>query len=1011
MRRSIYITTLLIWLAAVAARATAIWAPTWAEGEAASHVKYDDSKSILCGPSRAEALNYLGEKQNGFFYKNTVLNKFESKLNLEYYLTDKVTFVKGRSYIINFTVSVNYPYNFNDTKVKLQLRDGTTSTANVLKDLGEISLKGISTISPSLAINSAPAEGYVCLVLTGTFKEWDSFQCHFNDFSIHNSDIKPIITNKPATTLNINLDKIPTLNVTAIGADIAYKWYAKAPTATSWTDIGVAEQNYKPENFGPGYQFKCVVSNRYGTTETEPVTVEEVIVMGTEDPESGLYYASVSLPCDYALDENTVAYKAKWNNAKTALTMDRVVLTDPYIPKQSISGGLILQSTSEYIWLSIPKSDIGRRTFYDDNVLKASTAYEAGKTYLFGFKDNKKVMSYSSSKGNFYEGIYVSGTTYSDGIEMVFPKRCDVRYRVKPLERDEVTGTMERQILVYPFDITLNASQYKREGYVFKGWSIKDAGVNHNALAYTDQQYFNNFEDGDSFVLYALWHKLDDQGNFPISSNDDWKVFCTYVKRTNNVINAKLEADITAAGENRTEAVGTESKPYTGIFDGNGHKITVNYTSYEPFAAPFSVVGTSTIKNLTVEGDILTYNQCAGGIIGFNQGSGTILDKCVSNVNIVAASDGYGGHGGLVAKNHERMSITDCAFTGSIVRDKTGQYKPHSCGGLVGWALESTYIRNCLFTGFSDIDLTGCHTFGDGDVTVYNSFFTNTMGDIPSGATYVTPDILQNGEILTRLGSGWAITLGTDAIPTPFIESKKATTNYVYFVGPYWRCDHFELKDKDRMDNIGVRLTAQTLSYDRTFTVDDGYHTVYLPFSIPTTNGKLYACTGINAEKSQAEFTEVTTTKPNTAYIFKPSTTRLDLGSEVEIMPTTGLNSQTGYLRGVYSLYTFNKNNNANCYGYAANTQDGYNAGAFVKFGTGATLPAGRAYIYAPEATQAGAKRLDMVIDGEATGISLPLADSTDDDATAPSYNLAGQCVGNGYKGIVIVNGKKMLRK
>lgn len=31
--------------------------------------------------------------------------------------------------------------------------------------------------------------------------------------------------------------------------------------------------------------------------------------------------------------------------------------------------------------------------------------------------------------------------------------------------------------------------------------------------------------------------------------------------------------------------------------------------------------------------------------------------------------------------------------------------------------------------------------------------------------------------------------------------------------------------------------------------------------------------------------------------------------------------------------------------------------------------------------------------------------------AQAPAYNLAGQRVDNGYKGIVIVNGKKLLRK
>ena len=34
-----------------------------------------------------------------------------------------------------------------------------------------------------------------------------------------------------------------------------------------------------------------------------------------------------------------------------------------------------------------------------------------------------------------------------------------------------------------------------------------------------------------------------------------------------------------------------------------------------------------------------------------------------------------------------------------------------------------------------------------------------------------------------------------------------------------------------------------------------------------------------------------------------------------------------------------------------------------------------------------------------------------DDDINAPAYNIAGQRVGNNYKGVVIKNGKKTIRK
>ena len=149
----------------------------------------------------------------------------------------------------------------------------------------------------------------------------------------------------------------------------------------------------------------------------------------------------------------------------------------------------------------------------------------------------------------------------------------------------------------------------------------------------------------------------------------------------------------------------------------------------------------------------------------------------------------------------------------------------------------------------------------------------------------------------------------------------------------------------------------------------------------------------------------MTSTEPNTAYIFKPSTTQLDLGTNVK--KTTNLAETANCLRGVYSQLTFNEENKADCYGYAAEAKDGYEAGAFVRFGVDARVPAGRAYIYVPSVPDA--KMLKVVIGGETTDITLPV--ETIDDETAECYNLSGQRVDSSYKGIVICNGKKTLRK
>lgn len=58
------------------------------------------------------------------------------------------------------------------------------------------------------------------------------------------------------------------------------------------------------------------------------------------------------------------------------------------------------------------------------------------------------------------------------------------------------------------------------------------------------------------------------------------------------------------------------------------------------------------------------------------------------------------------------------------------------------------------------------------------------------------------------------------------------------------------------------------------------------------------------------------------------------------------------------------------------------------------------------------ARTLGLLFESETTGISNLNVNNNDNiDANAPMYNLAGQKVGKNYKGIVIVNGKKVVRK
>ena len=87
----------------------------------------------------------------------------------------------------------------------------------------------------------------------------------------------------------------------------------------------------------------------------------------------------------------------------------------------------------------------------------------------------------------------------------------------------------------------------------------------------------------------------------------------------------------------------------------------------------------------------------------------------------------------------------------------------------------------------------------------------------------------------------------------------------------------------------------------------------------------------------------------------------------------------------------------------------GKDAGGNLGFGllkAGVELPATKAYL---PVSAIGAKVAFIPFDSETTAIDFVVAEPI--DTYAPMYNLAGQRVTKNYKGVVIVNGKKMLNK
>ena len=139
-------------------------------------------------------------------------------------------------------------------------------------------------------------------------------------------------------------------------------------------------------------------------------------------------------------------------------------------------------------------------------------------------------------------------------------------------------------------------------------------------------------------------------------------------------------------------AIGIESTPFKGHFDGNNHAISGVYinrasTAYIGF---FGYVSRATIENLTLNGTTITGANYVGALAGYMEN--TTVSGCNANMTLVKslASDA----GGLVGKASE-TSFSTCTYTGNVHAAEL------AAGGVVGWAAGGVTFSDCVVTGDS----------------------------------------------------------------------------------------------------------------------------------------------------------------------------------------------------------------------------------------------------------------------------------------------------------------------
>ncbi len=207
--------------------------------------------------------------------------------------------------------------------------------------------------------------------------------------------------------------------------------------------------------------------------------------------------------------------------------------------------------------------------------------------------------------------------------------------------------------------------------------------------------------------------------------------------------------------------------------------------------------------------------------------------------------------------------------------------------------------------------------------------------------------------------------------------------------------------------NIAASASS-SISYDRTFTAGK-LSTVCLPFALDadevTAAGEFYE---LNAATTDAlTFTKVTTTEAYKPYIFKAKADGAPFSSlsDKAIDATAANNTTAGDYTFVGTLAASSDVQGDN----SGKTVYGFKDGNFVKVsGSGVNIKAFRAYITGPAAGAREMLNINFGDESSTTAISEVKSAETNDGV---AYNLNGQRVSNGHKGIVVKNGRKYVVK
>ena len=291
-----------------------------------------------------------------------------------------------------------------------------------------------------------------------------------------------------------------------------------------------------------------------------------------------------------------------------------------------------------------------------------------------------------------------------------------------------------------------------------------------------------------------------------------------------NSICAQLTNDIVLGNENWTPIGQYARNAYNGTFDGQYHeiqnlKITGSASNHYGL---FGVVGTGTVKNLTVSGAVTIsgsgYSSYGIAAIAGSLNSTGTIENCINKATVTG---NYNTAGIVGYMSNSNGTVTSCVNTGNI----SGS---NSVGGIVGQFYGKGTVAHCYNTG----DITAAVSKAGGIVGylyVSSSYYKNTVA-----SCYSTGKVSGNSSA---------------AVVGSIYNTSYSTLDKLFFLEGESRTDsNATSKTSDKLKALAATLGEAFITAPAD--INDGYP--IFRWQIPTYN------VTFTVEPADAEFTEVT---------------------------------------------------------------------------------------------------------------------------------------------------------